>query len=43
MWIKRKDYDKMVVRIEFLENQLCPNGVHELELLDEIEKNVIAV
>lgn len=34
MWIKRKDYDKMVVRIEFLENQLCPNGVHDFKEID---------
>lgn len=34
MWIKRKDYDKMVVMIKFLENQLCPNGVHDFKEID---------
>lgn len=24
----------MVVRIEFLENQLCPNGVHDFKEID---------
>lgn len=33
MWIKRKEYDKMVVRIKFLGNQLCPNGVHDFNRL----------
>lgn len=34
MWIKRKDYDQMVTRIGFLENQLCPNGIHDFKEID---------